>query len=213
MARKRVKRKRKKSNRRIKANSAHASLCALAPLITGRKIFDHIHQMVKIPQKKVDYSPSDKLVFVVIGIMSGCEAVFDLFHLQAKRFDSAESSQDALDKIVKKLSYHKLETTELTQHIQYASRGRPKADSPIKGIKWQITATVAPATTKVSHKQHEKACYVLGTSIPDSQLSDLEVIGGYKGQGAVERGFRFLKAPVFFVSSFPPQSAARHLCM
>ena len=33
---------------------------------------------MKIPQKKVDYRPSDKLVFVVIGIMSGCEAVFDL---------------------------------------------------------------------------------------------------------------------------------------
>ena len=78
MARKKSKRKRKKSSRKIKANSAHASLCALAPLITSRKIFDHIHQMVKIPQKKVDYSPSDKLVFVVIGIMSGCEAVFDL---------------------------------------------------------------------------------------------------------------------------------------
>jgi hypothetical protein len=78
MARKRAKRKRKKGKRKIKANSAHASLCALAPLITGRQIFDHIHQEVKIPQKKVDYSPSDKLVFVVIGIMSGCEAVFDL---------------------------------------------------------------------------------------------------------------------------------------
>ena len=78
MAKKRIKRKRKKSNRKINANSAHASLCSLAPLITGRKIFDHIHQMVKIPQKKVDYSPSDKLVFVVIGIMSGCEALFDL---------------------------------------------------------------------------------------------------------------------------------------
>ena len=132
-----------------------------------------------------------------------------LFHLQAKRFDSAKSAQDALDKIVKRLSYHKLETTELSQHIQYASRGRPKADSPIKGIKWQITATVAPDATKVSHKQHEKACYVLGTSIPDSQLSDLEVIGGYKGQGAVERGFRFLKSPVFFVSSLYVKKPSR----
>ena len=54
MARKRVKRKRKKSNRKIKANSAHASLCALTPLITGRQIFDHIHQEVTIPQKKDD---------------------------------------------------------------------------------------------------------------------------------------------------------------
>ncbi len=53
-------------------------LAALALLITCRKIFDHIHQTVKIPQKKVDYSPSNKRVFVIIGIMSGCEAVFDL---------------------------------------------------------------------------------------------------------------------------------------
>jgi len=60
---------------------------------------------------------------------------------------------------------------------------------------------VSPDATKVSHRQHQEACYVLGTSIPDSQLSELEVIDGYKGQGAVERGFRFLKAPVFFVSS------------
>ena len=78
MAKKRIKRRRKKSNKKIMANSAHASLSALAPLITGRKIFDYIHEGVKIPQKEVDYSPSDKLVFVVIGIMSGCEAVFDL---------------------------------------------------------------------------------------------------------------------------------------
>jgi hypothetical protein len=78
MAKKRIKRKRKKSNRKIQEHSPHASLCALAPLITGRKIFEHIHQTVKIPQKKVDYSPTDKLAFVVIGIMSGCEAVFDL---------------------------------------------------------------------------------------------------------------------------------------
>ena len=43
-----------------------------------------------------------------------------LFHLQAKRFDSAESARDALDRIVKKLSYHKLGSSVLTQHIKYA---------------------------------------------------------------------------------------------
>ena len=48
-----------------------------------------------------------------------------------------------------------------------------------------------------------------GTNIPDSQLSDLEVLGGYKGQGAVERGFRFLKSPVFFVSSLYVKKPSR----
>ena len=42
---------------------------------------------------------------------------------------------------------------------------------------------------------------MLGTTIPDTTLTDAEVVAGYKGQGAVERGFRFLKDPVFFVSS------------
>jgi len=68
-----------------------------------------------------------------------CEKVSkQLFHLQARRFDTAESAGDALDRIVKKLSYHKLETMELTQHVRYASRGRPKADSAIKGIKCRL---------------------------------------------------------------------------
>ena len=51
-----------------------------------------------------------------------------------------------------------------------------------------------------SKRRHE-ACFVLGTNIAETELSDLEVFRGYKRQGAVERGFSFLKSPVFFVSS------------
>jgi len=125
-----------------------------------------------------------------------------LFHLQAQRFDSTEAAHKALDAIVQKLRYHKLESSALTQHKKYARRGKPTADTPIKAILWQIEATVATADDDViTQEQRRKACFVLGTSIPDAELSDLEVIAGYKGQGAVERGFRFLKAPEFFVSS------------
>jgi transposase len=42
---------------------------------------------------------------------------------------------------------------------------------------------------------------VLGTNIDASELSDAEVITAYKGQSQVEGGFRFLKDPLFFVSS------------
>ena len=42
---------------------------------------------------------------------------------------------------------------------------------------------------------------MLGTTIPATALTDAEVVAGDKGQSAVERGFRFLKDPVFFVSS------------
>jgi transposase len=124
-----------------------------------------------------------------------------LFHLQAQRFDSIEAAHKALDAIVQKLRYHRLESSVLTQHKKYARRGKPTADTPIKAILWQIEATVTPDDDSIIEQQRRKACFVLGTSIPDAELSDLEVIAGYKGQGAVEQGFRFLKSPEFFVSS------------
>ena len=42
---------------------------------------------------------------------------------------------------------------------------------------------------------------MVGTNIEASQLSDPEVIAAYKGQAQAEGGFRFLKDPLFFVSS------------
>jgi transposase len=125
-----------------------------------------------------------------------------LFHLQAQRFDSRKAAYKALDAIVQKLRYHRLESSALIQHKKYARRGKPTADTPIKAILWQIEATVTTADDDIiTQEQRGKACFVLGTSIPDAELSDLEVIAGYKGQGAVERGFRFLKSPEFFASS------------
>jgi transposase len=125
-----------------------------------------------------------------------------LFHLQAQRFDSTEAAHKALDAIVQKLRYHRLGSSTLTEHKKYARRGKPTADTPIKAILWQIEATVTTADDDmIAQEQRRRACFVLGTSIPDAELSDLGVIAGYKGQGAVERGFRFLKSPEFFVSS------------
>jgi transposase len=124
-----------------------------------------------------------------------------LFHLQAQRFASGEAAHTALHKITSKLHSHQVEHASVTPHIQYARKGRPTPETPIKAIRWQVHASVVPDPAKITHRQQRKACFVLGTPIPDTALSDAEVIAGYKGQSAVEGGFRFLKDPVFFVSS------------
>ena len=56
-------------------------------------------------------------------------------------------------------------------------------------------------TTTLEQAKQAQACYVLGTNIDASELSDTEVITAYKSQSHVEGGFRFLKDPLFFVSS------------
>jgi len=124
-----------------------------------------------------------------------------LFHLQAQRFASEEAACAALDKIARTLRYHRVSTSQLIQHIHYARKGRPTKETPIKAIRWQIKAHIAPDPTAITRLQRRKACFVLGTSIPDTQVTDEDVLAAYKGQSSVEHGFRFLKDPLFFVSS------------
>jgi len=124
-----------------------------------------------------------------------------LFHLQAKRFESQEQAQAALATQVRSWRYHQVTTTELIEHKRYAGKGRPSAKTPIKASEWQIQAQVCPDAEAIWRQKQLKGCFVLGTNIEAKALSDEEVIAAYKAQSQVEGGFRFLKEPLFFVSS------------
>jgi transposase len=124
-----------------------------------------------------------------------------LFHLQAQRFSTPEAAQDALATVAKGWQYHQLESSNLIAHKRYAGKGRPTPSTPRKDTQWQIQAHVRPAEEAIWHRKQFKACFVLGTNIGASELSDTAVIAAYKSQSRVEGGFRFLKDPLFFVSS------------
>ena len=123
------------------------------------------------------------------------------FHLQAKRFESPQQAQAALSALSKSWRYHQVASTELIEHKRYSGKGRPNAKSPIKAIEWQIQAEVCPDAEALRWSQQQKGCFVLGTNIEVHDLRDQEVIAAYKAQSQVEGGFRFLKDPLFFVSS------------
>jgi transposase len=124
-----------------------------------------------------------------------------LFHLQAQRFCAPQAAHDALAALAKRWQYHRVESSQLTEHKRYAGKGRPTPSRPLKAIEWQIQAHVHVDDEAIERDKQTKACYVLGTNINASELRDAEVITAYKGQSQVEGGFRFLKDPLFFVSS------------
>jgi transposase len=124
-----------------------------------------------------------------------------LFHLQAQRFESPQRAQAALATRSGAWRYHQVTATELIEHKRYAGKGRPSAKTPIKAITWQIQAQVGPDVEAIHRQQQHKGCFVLGTNIEVRDLSDEEVITAYKAQSQGEGGFRFLKDPLFFVSS------------
>jgi transposase len=125
-----------------------------------------------------------------------------LFHLQARRFETPEAAHAALATLEQAWQYHQVATSSLIEHKHYACKGRPTPTAPIKSIDWQLQTQVRLDQEKMQSRKQHKACFVVGTNIEASQLSDREVIAAYKGQAQAEGGFRFLKDPLFFVSSF-----------
>jgi transposase len=124
-----------------------------------------------------------------------------LFHLQAQRFESQTQAQAALATRSRSWRYHQVATLELIAHKRYAGQGRPSTKTPIKAILWQIRAQACPDAEAIWRTKQLKGCFVLGTNIEADDLSDEEVLAAYKAQSQVESGFRFLKDPLFFVSS------------
>ena len=124
-----------------------------------------------------------------------------LFHLQAKRFETPEAAHAALAALAKSWRYHQVDTARVIEHKHYAGKGRPTPTSPIQSLEWQMQAQTRPDQERIAFRKQQGACFVLGTNIEADDLSDEEVIAAYKAQSQVEGGFRFLKDPLFFVSS------------
>ena len=124
-----------------------------------------------------------------------------LFHLQATRFETPEAAQAALAVLAKSWRYHQVDTPCVIEHKRYAGKGRPTPTSPITSIDWQIRVQARPDQERIAWRKQQGACFVIGTNIDASHVSDLQVIQAYKAQSQGESGFRFLKDPLFFVSS------------
>ncbi len=125
----------------------------------------------------------------------------ELFHLQAQRFACKTDAQRYIDKVSKKLKYHQISTTQHVAHKVYEGKGRPKKNAKVKRIEWQVNAEIEENQTAITQAVEQKSCFILATNIDEKELSPTEVLTHYKAQSAVERGFRFLKDPLFFVSS------------
>ena len=124
------------------------------------------------------------------------------WHLGNRRFACETDAQTAMEREKKGqpawLNIHH----ELVTHARHASRGRPpKENSPLKE-EWQIVATVTINQERIEQEAFRKACWIIGTKILETaELSDLALTTTYKEQGGLERGFRFLKDPLFLASS------------
>ena len=124
------------------------------------------------------------------------------WHLGTRRFACEADARAALERELKgKPTWVEIHS-DFVAHPRHAGKGRPRKDASPATHQWQIVATVTINQPRVDEEALRKACFIVGTNELQSEaLSDQELVTTYKDQGGVERGFRFLKDPLFLASS------------
>jgi transposase len=125
-----------------------------------------------------------------------------LWHLSTQAFSCQTDAQNAWQKALKGKPSWVIATFTLKEQKQYQQRGRPKKEATPNQTIWYLLPTLTIDQQEVTALASKKAAFIVATNILDEQrLSHEQVIWTYKEQGGVERGFRFLKDPLFLASS------------
>lgn len=124
------------------------------------------------------------------------------WHLGNRRFACETDARSALERELKGKPVWLEVEVEFVAHPHHTSKGRPRKDARPATHHWQIVATATVKQVRVDEEALRKACFIVGTNVLDTAvLSDQALVTTYKEQGGVERGFRFLKDPLFLASS------------
>jgi transposase len=72
-----------------------------------------------------------------------------------------------------------------------------------KEVRYRLKVELERDEARIEEELERSGRYILATNVTSgsAELTDDELLAEYKGRHAVERGFRFLKDPLFFASS------------
>lgn len=125
-----------------------------------------------------------------------------LKHLRNKAFACEEDAVKDGMRFNKKLKYQVL-NYQIIRKDRYGKKGRPVKDQEIVESEWFIEGTLQDDLERIERDRKKKGLFIIATNEMDTDvLSEEQLLEVYKDQGvSVERGFRFLKDPVFYAES------------
>jgi transposase len=119
-----------------------------------------------------------------------------------------------LKTLTKSLRFHAVEY-RLQRKFAYGKKGRPGKTDVAVGEKWFIAGRLENDDALIERARKSKGVFILATNILDEiELPSDRILEVYKGQGvSVERGFRFLKDPMFYAESLYLNSPKRIMAL
>jgi transposase len=133
-----------------------------------------------------------------------------LRQLSTQVFACEPDARAAALKFEQSLKYHRLCDLQFSPQAHYDKAGRPRLDEAPSRISYCVQATLAPNPEAIEVEMTRAGRFILATNVLDTiELSGDEALTEYKDQQSNERGFRFLKDPLFFTSSVFVKSPKR----
>ena len=123
----------------------------------------------------------------------------ELWHFGNKEFKCKKDAKQALDDKEKKWKYHQVVSQKMVAKKKTGKRGRPKKNAKKPKTVYCLKALFEENIEAIEGARKRKGKFILATN--DMDLDAETILLEYKGQQSVERGFRFLKDPMFFASS------------
>ena len=124
-----------------------------------------------------------------------------LKELGAHPFACEADALDGAKVLDKKLKYHTLTDIEVRLKPYYDKPGRPRKGDEPTGYTYHVQASFVLNESAVAAQRNQAGRFILATNLLEPQLWPNDtVLQEYKNQQSCERGFRFLKDPLFFTS-------------
>ena len=142
------------------------------------------------------------------------EAEKQLWHLGNRSFACEADARKEAERFGKSLRYHSIDY-RVEHKLHYGKKGRPAKDATPSGESWFIRAELQEDSAAIEAAKKSKGVFIIATNeLGESELAPERVLEVYKAQGiSVERGFRFLKDPMFYAESLYLNSPRRIMAL
>ena len=126
------------------------------------------------------------------------KATKHLNSLIKQKFTSSEGATEIANQFSHSLKYHQITEIKIQETRQKTNKKKKSQSEKI----YQLTASLGINQAKIDELQARAGRFILATNeLNKSQFSSDEILIKYKQQQAPERGFAFLKDPLFFADS------------
>ena len=122
--------------------------------------------------------------------------------LSGQEFACIADAEMAIKRLSDSWKYHQITKIEYREKSAKKTTVKPKISSQTKTTVYQVMGEIESRESVIEAEKVKAGRFILATNIlSTTAVSNQQVLSEYKAQQSNERGFRFIKDPLFFTSS------------